>query len=300
MSEPSQPGAVGAIQPIGFLLTLSNDWRISRASANIGDYLDVAPEALIGEPVTSLFNASAVHSLRNRLALLRGPFATERLFSIPLTDGPAHYDVALHMSGEQAVIEAEPNHEHHHDRESTGTVRGMIAQLGEVETMAGFFEEAARQMRALTGYDRVTIHRFAAGGDDEVVGEVLRSAIGSAMGRHLPISGEAPRSLLRLVADIDAVPVPIVPGQVRRGKPADLSRAVLRAASPEDVELLRSIGVRAALSIAIVIGGRTWGVIACHHHAPCCPSFERRSAAEWFAIMLAMQIEIRELKARLS
>ena len=106
--------------------------------------------------------------------------------------------------------------------------------------------------------------------------------------------------LLRLVADIDAVPVPIVPGQVRRGKPADLSRAVLRAASPEDVELLRSIGVRAALSIAIVIGGRTWGVIACHHHAPCCPSFERRSAAEWFAIMLAMQIEIRELKARLS
>ena len=300
MSEPSQPGAVGAIQPIGFLLTLSNDWRISRASANIGDYLDVAPEALIGEPVTSLFNASAVHSVRNRLALLRGPFATERLFSIPLTDGPAHYDVALHMSGEQAVIEAEPNHEHHHDRESTGTVRGMIAQLGEVETMAGFFEEAARQMRALTGYDRVTIHRFAPDGGDEVVGEVLRSAIGSAMGRHLPISGEAPRSLLRLVADVDAVPVPIVPGQVRRGRPADLSRAVLRAASPEDVELLRSIGVRAALSIAIVIGGRTWGVIACHHHAPCCPSFERRSAAEWFAIMLAMQIEIRELKARLS
>ena len=300
MSEPSQPGAVGAIQPIGFLLTLSNDWRISRASVNIGEYLGVPAARLIGEPVTSLFNASAVHSVRNRLALLRGPFATERLFSIPLTDGPAHYDVALHMSGEQAVIEAEPNHEHHHDRESTGTVRGMIAQLGEVETMAGFFEEAARQMRALTGYDRVTIHRFAAGGDDEVVGEVLRSAIGSAMGRHLPISGEAPRSLLRLVADIDAVPVPIVPGQVRRGKPADLSRAVLRAASPEDVELLRSIGVRAALSIAIVIGGRTWGVIACHHHAPCCPSFERRSAAEWFAIMLAMQIEIRELKARLS
>jgi len=301
--QPPTP-AVGAIQPIGFVLILSSDWRISHASANIGDYFGAAPEAVIGQPVTSLFNPNAIHSLRNRLALLRGPDAVERLFSIALTDEPAHYDVAVHMSGDQVVIEAEKSRDRHHDRESTGTVRGMIAQLGEVGMLADFFEQAARQVCALTGYERVTIHRFGRDGMDEVVGEALRSGIGAAMRGHAAGSARsarqpAPRNLLSLVADIDASPVPIVPALDRCGRPLDLSWSVLRAGSPDELDLLRGIGVRASLSIAIVSGGRVWGRIACDHRAPCCPSFERRSAAEWYAIMLAMQIEIRELKALL-
>lgn len=300
MSE-TEPTAGSAIQPIGFLVTLASDWRISRVSANIGDNVGATPEDLLGQPVTSLFNPAAIHSLRNRLALLRGPNAVERLFSIQLTDSTAHYDVAVHMSGDQVVIEAEPTRDHHHDRESSGTVRGMIAQLGDVPTLEGFFIEAARQMRALTGYDRVTIHRFGPDNAVEVAGEAQRGATGSAMGASAPSrpAPAVPRSLVSLVADVDATPVPIIPALDRRGRPADLSRSGLRAASPDDLDLLRGIGVQAAMSISIVVAGRLWGQIDCHHHAPFCPSFERRSAAEWFAIMLAMQIEIRELKAKL-
>lgn len=292
----------GTIQPIGFLVALSSDWRISRVSANIGDYFGVAPAALLGQPVTSLFSPAAIHSLRNRLALLRGPDAVERLFSIQLTDDPAHYDVAVHMSGDQVVIEAETNHDHHHDRESTGTVRGMIGQLGDVPTLEGFFTEAARQMRALTGYDRVTIHRFGPDNAVDAVGEAQRGAFESAMGASATSrpATAVPRCLVSLVADVDAIPIPIIPALDRRGRPADLSRCGLRATSPADLDLLHGIGVRAAMTISIVVAGRLWGLIACHHHAPCCPSFERRSAAEWYAIMLAMQIEIRELKARLA
>ncbi len=301
--QPPNP-AIGAIQPIGFVLILSSDWRISHVSANIGDYFGAAPDAVIGQPVTSLFNPNAIHSLRNRLALLRGPNSAERLFGIALTDDAAHYDIAVHMSGDQVVIEAEKSRDHHHDRESTGTVRGMIAQLGEVDTLADFFQQAARQVCALTGYERVTINRLGPDGMDEIVGEALRSGISTAMSSRVadpaPSAGQpAPRTLLSLVADIDARPVPIVPALDRRGRPVDLSWSVLRAASPDDLSSLRGIGVRAALSIALVIGGRLWGWIACNHRAPCCPSFERRSAAEWYAIMLAMQIEIRELKAKL-
>lgn len=301
MSE-KEPTEGSAIQPIGFLVTLSSDWRINRVSANIADYFGAAPDELLGQPVTNLFSQSAIHSLRNRLALLRGPFATERLFSVPLTDATAHYDVAIHMSGDQTVIEAEPNHHDHHERESTGTVRGMIAQLGEVDTVADFFEVAANQVRALTGYDRVTIHRLGPDGGDEVVGEVMRKVIGPAMGEpsaSLSVHPPTRRSLVSFIADVDAEPVPVVSRYVRRSRPADLSRSALLAASPADVEQLRSMGVGAALSIAIVTGGQLWGQITCHHHAPSCPSFERRSAVEWYAIMLAMQIEIRELKAKL-
>ncbi len=292
-----------AIQPIGFLVALSADWRICRVSANIGDYVGGSPEGLLGQPVTSLFNPAAIHSLRNRLALLRGPNAVERLFSIQLTDDAAPYDVAVHMSGTDALIEAEPSHDHHHhDRESTGTVRGMIAQLGETETAPAFYDDAARQLRALTGYDRVTIHRAAPDGVEQVVGEAQRGAAGSAMGRPSALAPEAavPPALISLIADVDAAPVAVLPALDRHGRALDLSRAGLRAASPAETVSLRDVGVRAALTIALIVAGRPWGRIACHHRAPCRPSFERRSAVEYYAIMLAMQIEIRELKALLA
>jgi len=66
---------LGAIQPIGFMLVLSSDWMISRVSQNIGDFFDAVAADLIGSPIVDLFAVEAVHSLRNRLALLRGPDA---------------------------------------------------------------------------------------------------------------------------------------------------------------------------------------------------------------------------------
>lgn len=305
--EPADSGQsladeLDAIQPIGCLIALTDDWRISRVSANIGDFFETTPESIVGEPLTCLFSQAAIHSLRNRLALLRGPYATERLFSIPLTDEPPHYDVAIHLSGRDTIIDVEPNHDDHHDRETTGTVRGMIGQLGDAQSLDNFFEAAANQVRALTGFDRVTIHRFGASGGAELVAEVLRRGATAEMGEpsaYLGVHAPEPRNLVSFVADVAAVPEAIVRYKRGRSRPVDLSRSALRAASPTELELLRSAGIGAALAIAIVIEGRMWGQITCHHHAPCRPNFERRSALEWYAIMLAMLIEIRELKAKL-
>ena len=69
---------------------------------------------------------------------------------------------------------------------------------------------------------------------------------------------------------------------------------MLRSVSPIHIEYLRNMGVRASMSISIVVEGELWGLIACHHHSPRCTSFERRSIAELFAQMLAMRIESRE------
>ena len=294
MSQEDSLSPDGAIQPIGFLVTLSSDWRIGHVSANIGDFLNIAVETPPGQAVTGLFSPAAIHSLRNRLALLRGPNATERLFGISLTGDDAHYDVAVHMSGSHAIVEAEPNREHHHDRESSGTVRGMIAQLEELDSLRGFFSEAARQVRALTGYERVAIHRFDDTGKDEIVGAAARN--GFAAVDAVPL-GTEPSSPVKLVADVDAQLVAMIPALEGH---VDLSRAALRAASPSELDRLRETGLHAGLSIGLMVRGRQWGVIACQHHTPFCPSFERRSAAEWYAVMLAMQIEIRELRARLA
>ena len=291
---------LGAIQPIGFLIAVSSDWRVARASRNISQFLNAEPDALIGRGLVELFSPAAVHDLRNRVAMLRGADSVERIFGCTLIGGGDPFDIALHMSGRQIVIEAEPSGQGDHG-DVTGTVRSMIARLDQAETMAAFFNEGARQVRALSGFDRVMVYRFAPDGSGEVVAESCRPNIGSFLGLHYPatdIPAQARelyrRNLLRVITDVEAEPVPIVPQLDENGAPLDLSLSVLRAVSPIHIEYLKNMGVRASMSISILVEGRLWGLFACHHYGPRCASFERRSVAELFAQMFAMRLESRE------
>jgi light-regulated signal transduction histidine kinase (bacteriophytochrome)/CheY-like chemotaxis protein len=293
---------LGAIQPIGFLLVLTADWIISNASANADQFLTIDERGLIGRPASELLTRDAIHALRNRLALLRGPNALERVFRMQLQNGGKPFDIALHLSGSRVILEAEPSTEHDYG-DATGTVRGMVSRLEQADDMTAFFNEGARQVRALMGFDRVMVYRFSPSGSGEVVAESAKGGIGSFLGLHYPptdIPKQARelylRSLLRVITDIDAEPVPITPQTDEYGKPVDLSLSVLRSVSRIHIEYLRNMGVRASMSISIVVEGQLWGLIACHHYSPRCPSFERRSVAELFAQMFAMRIEARERK----
>jgi light-regulated signal transduction histidine kinase (bacteriophytochrome)/CheY-like chemotaxis protein len=293
---------LGAIQPIGFLIALSSDWMVARVSANIAEFLEVTPEDAIGRPLIDLLPPGAIHALRNRVAMLRGPDSIERLFGCTLVDGQHPYDVAIHMSHGRIIIEAEPGTSDEHS-DVTGTVRSMIARLDQAEGMASFYNEGARQVRALTGFDRVMVYRFAADGSGEVVAESAKSGIGSFLGLRYPpsdIPAQArelyKRNLLRIITDIDAEPVPIVPQLDEDRQPLDLSIAMLRSVSRIHIEYLRNMGVRASMSVSIIVEGRLWGLFACHHYSPRCPTFERRSVSELFAQMFSMRLESRERK----
>lgn len=292
---------LGSIQPIGFLLALTADWIVARASMNLADFIGRAPEEVIGLPLNRLLSPSIVHDLRNRAAILRGPDAVERLFECKLVDGGKPFDVAIHYSGGQVVIEAEPTTGQHGD--ASGMVRSMIARLDQSPDQTAFYREGARLVRALTGFDRVMVYRFARDESGEVVAEAAKPGIGSFMGLRYPAS-DIPRqarelyqrNLLRIICDVNAVPVPIVPQRDEKGQHLDLSLSILRSVSPIHIEYLKNMDVQASMSISIIVDGKLWGLFACHHYSPLCPTFERRSVAELFAQMFSMRLESRERK----
>jgi light-regulated signal transduction histidine kinase (bacteriophytochrome)/CheY-like chemotaxis protein len=284
----------GLIQSFGFLLALSSDWLVARASANVGHFLGQPPDALIGRPITDILGQEAIHAIRNRVSLLRGADATERLFGLAVDGVDERFDVALHLSGGGVVIEAEPSQ----PDGGTGTIRSMMTRLDQAATLEAFLHEGARQVRALTGFDRVMVYRFAANGDGEVVAEAARGGIGSFLHLRYPhtdIPAQARalyrRNLFRIIADVGAAPVPALPTLDENGAPLDLSLSVLRAVSPIHIEYLANMGVGASLSISILIDGALWGLFACHHYSPRCPGLERRSLIELFGQMFAMKLE---------
>jgi light-regulated signal transduction histidine kinase (bacteriophytochrome)/CheY-like chemotaxis protein len=290
---------LGAIQPSGFLIAVSTDWLIARVSANIRDLLGFDAADLIGSPLADYVPATLLHDLRNRISYLSTPDMVERLFGCQIGTSGQPYDVAIHLSGGQIVIEAEPGSAHAGD--ATAAVRAMMGRLDQTRDMKTFCREGARQVRALLGYDRVMVYKFAASGAGEVVAEVAKSGIGSFLGLHYPAS-DIPRqaralykrNLIRVIRDVNAEPVAITPALDASGKPLDLSLSILRAVSPIHIEYLKNMGVAASLSISIVVDDELWGLFACHNYAPRSPTFERRSVCEMFAQMFAMRLESRE------
>ena len=292
----------GTIQPFGFLVALSPDWMITRVSENIGAFTGHTPQGLLGKPLGSLVSNDAEHRLRNLGAHLHGADAVERAFDVVLMDDGKRYDVAIHWSGSSLIIEAESAAGSTDD--AATLVRTMVVRLDHIGVMAEFLREGARQIRALTGFDRVMVYRFDATGSGEVVAETLKSGLDSYIGLNYPAS-DIPaqarslylRSVFRIIADVGAAPVPIVPVLDASGEPLDQSMSVLRAVSPVHLEYLRNMGVAASLSISIIVEGKLWGLFACHHHAPRLPSFAMRSAAELFGRMFSMMLESREHEA---
>lgn len=292
---------LGAIQPIGFLLALTPELKIERASANAERFLGIGPDDLLGKSLDEILSSAAVHNLRNRLALLAGDDAVERIFGCELRSDLPPFDIALHLSGGKIVLEAEPASDEHGD--ATNTVRSMVARIDRTLSLADFLNEGARLIRAFTGFDRVMVYRFAPDGSGEVAAEACRPLIGRFKGLHypatdIPVQARAlyKRNLLRVITDVNATPVPIVPELDAAGRPLDLSLSILRSVSPIHIEYLKNMGVAASMSVSIIVDDRLWGLFACHHYSPMSPSFERRSVCELFAQMFSMRLESRERK----
>ncbi len=291
---------LGAIQPFGFMLAVSTEWVVTHASSNAGQWLGQDAGKLIGQPLNEVISRRAVHDIRNKLQTLRAANSVERLFGFVLRDDGDLFDLAVHVSGDHIVIEAEP-HAAEDSINSGLTVRSMVANLQQAASFKSFCQKAALQLRALIGFDRVMVYRFDQDGAGEVIAETLQAHLTPYLGLHYPAS-DIPqqarilyeRNLLRIIADIGATPVPILPAMPTPDETIDLSLSVLRSVSPIHIEYLKNIGVGASMSVSILRHGKLWGLFACHHMSPRLISLERRTAAELFGQMFSLLLESRE------
>ena len=160
-------------------------------------------------------------------------------------------------------------------------------------------DEVTRIFRDLTGYDRVMVYRFDDDGHGEVFAEQRRPDLEAYLGNRYPAS-DIPqiarrlyeRNRVRVLVDVDYRPVPLEPRLSPDHRPADLDMSLcfLRSMSPIHVQYLKNMGVSATLVVSLVVGGRLWGLVACHHYAPRFLHFEIRAACDLLAEAVATRI----------
>jgi light-regulated signal transduction histidine kinase (bacteriophytochrome) len=268
-------GAAG-VQEGAYLLELSLDWIVLRASENIHHLLGESHVTLIDEPLGRFVHAQALHDLRNLFSRLSATIGIGRAYGIRLTDDPDLVDVAFQLADSRVILEAVPSAGAF--GECFGSVGGLIAGLAASHGQS-LLDNGARRMRALTGYDRVTL----------VCGDQRAESSRGAFPRVAPSGVGVPI----IVADCEAQDVAVYP---RDADDSSVAAALMRSCGADALERLRHEGVRACLRIPFSVDGIA-GEFRCDSRTPRDPHFELHAAAELFAQLFAMRLEIDRLRS---
>ena len=187
--------------------------------------------------------------------------------------------------------------------------RPALMRIQRVSTLPELADVVVEQMRRVTGFERVMFYRFHEDGHGSVDAEAKDPELEPYLGLHYPAS-DIPaqarqlylKNWLRLIFDARSTPARIVPTlRPDTGGPLDLSFSVLRSVSPIHLEYMANMGVRASMSISLIVRDRLWGLISClNHTGPRRVSHEMRAACEFLGRLTSLQIaalEDRELLA---
>jgi len=286
----------GSVQPHGALLALRRGCIVawSENFVHIGGF---APS--LGLPWSEAPLSAAAHALVSDLISESEAGEGVPAFSeVVLRD--TTLDVVVHHHDGHCLIEFEPrtiqalaqrSHARTFDRLRRAT--GLVTVL----------EATVEAIREWTGFDRVMAYRFRHDDSGDVVAEAKTDALSSYLGLRYPASdipAQARRlyllNTLRLIPHISYRAVPLVgaPG----APPLDLTHAVLRSVSPIHVEYLHNMGVGASMSVSLVVGGRLWGLIACHHMSSLYVPYGVRADCDVLAQIVSSTIATLEAKSQ--
>jgi two-component system, chemotaxis family, sensor kinase Cph1 len=297
----------GTIQPHGFLLTLSETLDILQASENVIDLAGSSAESIVGRALDAAIGAPAAQQLAPGLSAQLGP-RPSYAGTITAMNG-RHFDVMAHRWDELLIVEFEPV-----DRPSPADFRELYPLIGDfllkvndTACLESLARSACQHIRAVTGFGRVLVYKFDADGHGHVTAEAKEESYASYMNQHFPASDIPAQarelyalSRIRLIQDANYRPSALVPpANPRTGQANDLSFAVLRSVSPFHLQYMRNMTTMASMSVSLMVKGKLWGLVSCHNEGPKPVAFEKRTACEQLAQILALCIESREDAAEL-
>jgi diguanylate cyclase (GGDEF)-like protein len=178
----------------------------------------------------------------------------------------------LHRTGGLVAAELEPTAGTTEAARALERLSYASVAVSSAATLVDACQRATEEVRAVTGYDRIMIYRFAEDQSGSVLAEVRSDDAQSYLHHRFPAS-DIPsqarelyrRSLIRVIPDVSYAPACVEPPV--EGKAIDMTHIGLRSVSPVHIQYLKNMGVSASMSISLLLDGELWGLIACHNAA---------------------------------
>ncbi len=291
----------GSIQPYGLLLTVDIETKaILQIAGDSKPFLALDAADVLGQPLDQVLEAQAIRMLGSI-----EPGVVEPLYlgSFTAPGAPGRkFDLTAHVSSGVFVLEFEHSSARlENPSQLLGDIRRIIVAWEAADNLTDLLGEASGQFRALTGFDRVMIYRFLENDTGVVVSEDKIDSMDALLNHHYPAS-DIPKQArvlylenpIRVIADVNHVPAQLVPSLCPgTGQTLDMSHCALRSVSPVHIQYLKNMNVTASMSVSIVVDGRLWGLLSCHHKAARPVHYEMRETCKLLGQILGQTIKAR-------
>lgn len=252
----------GFIQPHGLALSYSyTDRNITGISTNFPN-----AQQLLGTSLDDLFSSSFIDRI------VQSELSNHTLIHTQIIDflGDRLYDFIQSPSGNERIIELIDTAKVNPFDLSRFPLGNITERILKPLTILGMCDAMASEIRSISGYDRVMMYQFDPDYNGAVIAESKNEDVSSYLGLNYPAS-DIPaqarelyrKKLLRSIVDIDYTPVDFL--RLGEHDPLDMTYSHLRSVSPVHIEYLRNMGVQSTMTLSILIDGKLWGLIACHH-----------------------------------
>ncbi|KAK8961711.1 Phytochrome C [Platanthera guangdongensis] len=324
------------IQPFGCLVAVNiQTFEIFAYTENAPEMLDVTPHAVpnigqeesltVGTDVRSLFRSPSSIALQK--AAVFGDVNLLNPILVHCRNSGKPFYAILHRIDEGLVIDLEPVNPADVPVTAAGALKSYklaAKAISRLQTLPRgnitlLCDVLVREVRELTGFDRVMAYKFHEDEHGEVIAECRRSDIESYLGLHFPATDipQASRFLfmknkVRMICDCSSHPVKVIQGH-RLAQPISLCGSTMRAPHGCHAQYMANMGSIASLVLSITInddddddgkqdsdeqpkGRKLWGLVVCHHISPRFVPFPLRYACEFllqvFSVQLNKEVEL--------
>ncbi|WP_431214259.1 GAF domain-containing protein [Puia sp. P3] len=297
---------INTVQPYGVLLVLDRtSLAIIQASENTDQIFGLSAPQLIRTKLDTLLSAPTAAALQ----LLAGGNSSDRIPQV-WSIGDKKYLALVHIKEDHILAELEVRP---HEEESLRSfvsiyqeIKYSMALIESATTTTDICAIAARELRRLSGFDKVMIYRFDQDWNGTVIAEQLADDMEAYLGFTFPAS-DIPkqardlylRNPYRFIPDRNYRPVKLYPviNPVTHSF-TDLSDCNVRGVVSVHLEYLANMGVTASMSTRILNNDRLWGLIACHHRTARTLSFELCSIFELLSNVISSRMHTLQNKEK--
>lgn len=296
---------INLIQPYGVLIVVErSSGKIIQVSENAASVFKVSFQKIINTKLDEYVDEESFSLLNKRISTE----TNEKIPSLWRIQDSAYITI-VHPHPKYYLVEIDLLEYEKEKQQSFATVyqeikftMGLIQGATSIEEISVI---AARELKRISGFDKVMIYRFDTEWNGTVLAEEKEPAMESYSGFTFPAS-DIPRQArllylknpyrfipTRIYTPIRLYPVinPITQSFL------DLSDCNLRGVPSVHLEYLKNMKVIASMSTRILSGDNLWGLIACHHQEEKMVSFEMRSIFEMISNIVSTKIHSLEVNA---
>ncbi|MBD1832258.1 GAF domain-containing protein [Cyanobacteria bacterium FACHB-472] len=297
----------GQIQPHGLIFVLEEpELKILQVSSNTSTIFGTTPENILGKQLDEVIDPFQVERIKAGLAEETLDYINPtKVWIRKKGDDFLVFDAVFHRNSDGfLILELEPavSQENLPFLSFYHLARASINQLEETSSLRDFCKIIVKEVRKVTGFDRVMLYKFDDDGHGSVIAEEKLESMEPYLGLHYPESDIPkparrlfPSNWIRLIPDTNSQPVQIFPvNNPINQRSLDLTNSILRSASPCHIQYLHNMGVGASLTISLIKDQKLWGLIACHHQSPKYVSYELRKACEFLGRVIFSEVSVRE------